>query len=552
MVGSSRPVEEILRRRAVGTACLVALIAFAWMTYRFNWLVDDAFISFRYAKHLAEGCGLRYNPGLAPPTEGYSNFLWVIVLALAAKLGLPAEVASRCLSVSCGALLVWRVTRFIGMRTRLRPIPLIVCAVFLATSPPVAVWATSGLATLPYVLLTFLAFELLPTGENGRRGLGAGIAYAALVLIRVDGMLWVAGLIILAVLRAWVLRDRRAFRPIILCTGIAAATLIALTIFRLTYFGWPLPNTVYAKVGLSVMAVERGGKYVLGFLLAFPHLMPIMVAGAVAARNRHVLDLGHQAALIAACVLGYAVLAGGDWMAMGRLLVPALPFIAILLGLVFGRIASDVGTLACGVVVVAMSLLPAYNLHVVPHALRERLPFRYNSPKFASEYEQWMEERDLTHERAALGRALKQHTRPGETLVCVAIGAVGYYSEMFVYDRAGLVNAEVAHRPAPRRRYSAGHDKVVPPTFFEKQQPTYYWAKLAEIRNDPSRPMKPGQRFRFRGPARLPFQVTPDLEARYELIGIPLSAGQDSATIEVLMLYRRARPPTGASSRPDL
>ena len=41
----------------------------------FDWLCDDAYISFRYARHLGEGAGLRFNPGSEPPVEGFSNLL---------------------------------------------------------------------------------------------------------------------------------------------------------------------------------------------------------------------------------------------------------------------------------------------------------------------------------------------------------------------------------------------------------------------------------------------------------------------------------------------
>ena len=43
-------------------------------------LFDDAMISMRYAQSLAEGHGLVWNPGEAP-VEGYTNFLWTLVMA---------------------------------------------------------------------------------------------------------------------------------------------------------------------------------------------------------------------------------------------------------------------------------------------------------------------------------------------------------------------------------------------------------------------------------------------------------------------------------------
>ena len=56
-------------------AFVVAWIPYSLLTYRFWYNVDDAFISFRYAKNWAMGYGPRYNLGLQQPEEGYSNFL---------------------------------------------------------------------------------------------------------------------------------------------------------------------------------------------------------------------------------------------------------------------------------------------------------------------------------------------------------------------------------------------------------------------------------------------------------------------------------------------
>jgi len=66
---------------------LVLLLAHSWL-YRF--LTDDAFISFRYSVNLAHGQGLVFNPGMER-VEGYSNFLWVLMLAALDVVGLAPE-----------------------------------------------------------------------------------------------------------------------------------------------------------------------------------------------------------------------------------------------------------------------------------------------------------------------------------------------------------------------------------------------------------------------------------------------------------------------------
>src|SRR5262245_34549479 len=75
-------------RRKVVAACqgwagafLVGLIPLGYLVHRFWFVTDDAYISFRYARNLAHGFGLRYNVTENPPVEGYSNFLWTLLCA---------------------------------------------------------------------------------------------------------------------------------------------------------------------------------------------------------------------------------------------------------------------------------------------------------------------------------------------------------------------------------------------------------------------------------------------------------------------------------------
>ena len=57
---------------------VLLLFCFVWQSlYYFPYIVDDTFISLRYARNLIDGNGLVYNPGQR--VEGYSNFLWVVL-----------------------------------------------------------------------------------------------------------------------------------------------------------------------------------------------------------------------------------------------------------------------------------------------------------------------------------------------------------------------------------------------------------------------------------------------------------------------------------------
>jgi hypothetical protein len=256
------------------------------------------------------------------------------------------------------------------------------------------------------------------------------------------------------------------------------------------------------KVGLSSFALEQGRNYLAIMLLSFPALALVPAAALVwmGARRRAdplALELLALPLGIAAYV---ALVAGGDFMCMARLLVPGLPCVALLAGLAL-RDLSDLPPrvralrLASLVLVVAISLPPAFNVSLVPEAWRSSLRFR--SPIEMSEYQFWEIQRDRTLKWKRTAAALNHFTQPGESLVGGAVGVIGYYSELFIYDRYGLTMREVAQRPVDERRLrrpwlAPGHHKKAPWEFFLEMSPTYLQAKLLPYRlpvyEDPSLP----------------------------------------------------------------
>jgi hypothetical protein len=163
--------------------CLV-LFLFAW---HFWFVGDDAFISFRYARNWAQGQGLRYNPGVDPPVEGFSNFLWTACMAAIHLAGLDMVVLAPWISLLLAFVLVALVYRYLlrifGPRGH---VPLL-GTLFLVLFPAFSLWTTGGLETMLFVLLLFLAFERLLGGAAKPRGWPAGTAAGLLALTRPEG-----------------------------------------------------------------------------------------------------------------------------------------------------------------------------------------------------------------------------------------------------------------------------------------------------------------------------------------------------------------------------
>ncbi|MET0849573.1 MAG: hypothetical protein ABW020_00475 [Candidatus Rokuibacteriota bacterium] len=78
--------------------CLALVCVFyaAHGLYFGSYIADDAGISFSYARSLTRGAGLVLSPG-AERVEGYSNFLWTMMLAVSRALGIGPVVAAKML-----------------------------------------------------------------------------------------------------------------------------------------------------------------------------------------------------------------------------------------------------------------------------------------------------------------------------------------------------------------------------------------------------------------------------------------------------------------------
>lgn len=476
----SKPRPETNRRRRL--AVLPGLVAFALLAWQLDFLTDDAYISFRYARNFAEGHGLRYNLTLGGPVEGYSNFLWVVWLGLLDRVGLEPPLWSRVSSVACGFLLVAWVTRHAAKKLELDGPGEVATGLVFATLPPVAVWATGGLATMATALFVFGAYERLLGNPERPRGFQAGVFAALAGLIRADGALWIAFLGAAALLVWWLRgRERRLFGATVKMGTILLLAVGAHVAWRLSYYGDWLPNTARVKAGFSSHRLERGVDYLAATLLSAPALLAAGGAALAALGGR-----AREMVIVALVVLlptgAYAVYVGGDFMPMGRFLFPAAGFVGLLFAAAWSRLQRG-PALGLAAVLVAVNVAGCFDWNVVPASLRSRFHFRQDR-----EWESELSMQRGMNERAAhwalQGRALARVVEPGETMSLGAIGAMGYHSRLEIYDSYGLVTPSVIEAVEPLERSSPGHDRRVGPMFFNDRQPTYAGSIL--VRRDKS------------------------------------------------------------------
>ena len=254
---------------------------------------DDAFISWRYALHLAEGDGLRWNL-LGDPVEGYSNFSWVILVSLFIKLGWPVIAAVKCFSLFSLVAALFFLYQF--SRMFLSPLLATLPLYLLSHYKGIVWWTVSGLETsffmalvlfVNWQILRAMGFNKFPTGHQQYRPgawISSCIGLTLLALTRFEGAVWAFIIVVFVACALWNENRTRLSN-----TTLTSIFLIFVLFFvlpyslyfswRFFYFGHLLPNSYICKAMASGFQFEL---IIVYLSIAFPCIMiglPYFFAG---------------------------------------------------------------------------------------------------------------------------------------------------------------------------------------------------------------------------------------------------------------------------------
>jgi hypothetical protein len=377
--------------------------------------VDDALITARVASHLASGVGYRFN-STGPEVDAVTPLGYAHLLALggeASPLGMLER--SRALGLTAYLLSAAVLGVLLPKALHARGTALLL----LAVSAPLAAWASSGMETGVVTLLAVLA--LLPSAAGTLfAGLAAGLRPELLPF----ALVLAAGRAILAASSP---ADR--VRRLAGSLAVAAAPAVAVAMVRVGWFGSAAPLAMLAKPS----DLAHGVRYALGGA-ALTGAPLLLLSRGVFRRA----DGWTRVLVLAVVAHGAAVtLAGGDWMALYRLLVPVLP--AVLLA--GARLAEHAS--------------------LVPHVIRTAAAALVSL--ILAAYVGWPARRINEH-RLALIESARAPLAGARNVAALDVGWVGAATPANVIDLAGVTDPLVARLPG-------GHtSKRIPEGLFEIRQ----------------------------------------------------------------------------------
>ncbi|MDI6765311.1 MAG: hypothetical protein QME52_00540 [Bacteroidota bacterium] len=442
---------------------------------------DDAFITFRYAKNLVNGLGLVYNA--VERVEGYTNFLWTLIIALGMKLGFDPVPFSTTLGICfyvCNLLLFiylsWKF-RSTG-KGRYLFIPL--TAIVLCVHRDFSAYATSGLETSMFTFLVSAGFALLLFADSNKRMFIAGCIFVLAMMTRPDGFLFLTA----SVFYLFITKEK-PLKSIVYFMLPSAVIFLPYWLWRYNYYGFFFPNTFYAK-SIDLPYYSQGFEYAYLYLKTYYGITLIFILGGLFTwrwiksldkKNlpvsvwTHLREKNNRPILLASlfCVIYtlFIIRIGGDFM-HARFFIPITPLLYFIIEMLINRITHKLPNLIFSILILLTTIFrnDLYSQEIsVGYVVDEAKFYTFENLKNSKKD----------------GELIRKYT---EGLpVRIAFWGAGlrfiYYADPYyaIESMAGLTDTGLAHRTLLKRG-RPGHEKSAPLSYLRFKKVNFYFGPL--------------------------------------------------------------------------
>jgi len=426
------------------------------IVFKTAWVSDDAYITFRVADNFVNGYGLRWN--VEERVQVFTNTLFLFVFIPFYFIFRDAYFVSLFLNFLFSIATILLLKKTVDSKEKF-----LIIIVGLCFSKAYIDFSTSGLEnSLTFFLLALFLYVLIKFKKSDKKSLYLTLIFSCLFLNRPDSVL-----IILPAILLTLYRDRPPVK--IILSGLIP--LFAWETFSVIYYGFPLPNTFYAKLntGIGRLAlIKQGVDYFFNSILIDPVTLFTVFSAIIVGSTGLIKKKNEVFPFVSAGIvlyLLYVLYIGGDFMS-GRFFACCIPvslfmasdlmkkqkiIYAFLLTLVFLCLNSP--------------FYSVYNFNV------ENRMMTRNSVQVISEREFYYRVTGLLNvltkgkkviDESGYAKDAKRLKNDAsmqkKTAISTAIGMFGFYAgpDVYIIDQVSIADAFTARLPAAKR-WRIGH-----------------------------------------------------------------------------------------------
>jgi len=445
--------------------------------------IDDANITQTYAKNIANGFGYVYNEG-GEFVEGSTSLLWTAFNVFFFIIDKSPEKKITIFCFLLTALIIIEALRFLKKSSKILKINynhsiFVTCGLFLAT-PSFFAWSIWALmdTTVWILCFTIIIFRslliVLISADNSstlhKSNLILYICFLILPLVRPEGIAISLGLNGLLIFYAHLNNLKNLLIKLLIIISLTIFIFITITIFRFQYFGFPVPNTFYAKVSTSYIdQLFFGLKYLIRYLinptatvviiLAFSAPIIIYLKNILAIKKIKWLSLLFVSAVFG--IFSVYIAVGGDHFGSARqfqILTPLLVVFAtlsiILINNLCWNLLSKKKT-KYGKFIIICSMVFITSIFTLPSITK----YYHDGDGMSLEFR-------IAEKNRRIGELFNQ--LPGRPSIGVIIaGGISRTYKGHIYDMMGLNWVEMAHANRLHKKKPKNHSAFDKELFFQ-------------------------------------------------------------------------------------
>ncbi len=474
-ISMGRPMTQTQDARIiklVNTGIIILLGMLFSVILRRAWIGEDAYITFRTVDNFLNGYGLTWNPG--ERVQAYTHPLWMLLVSFFSfftrEIYFTVTILSLVLSFTAVILIPTKLSKSLFGSA--------LAIVGLLCSNAFVDYSTSGLENpLSYLLAGLFLLRFFEYKGSHKDLFILSLLASLAAFNRLDSFVIYIPALVYAF---WQTKSR--FKAL-LYAALGQLPLVAWELFSIIYYGFPFPNTYYAKLAHMLPANEllvQGLRYCMHSLMIDPITLITILSTVVAAVWFGVTRKEWQNLVVALGAVIYVaaiVRTGGDFMSGRFFVLPFFVMVVTLSRINYSKLRPwlQVGLLTVPVVLGLLATPSTYeitdNEFTSWYGIVNEHTFYFPTNGLINQ------SRDKIvphHPWVDLGKANQidaQQTGTKYVQTFRAVGMVGYFSgpDVHIIDPYGLSDALIARMPAMHNpNWRIGHHLRVVPDGYEE------------------------------------------------------------------------------------